>query len=120
MNKNAKAWLKALRSGEYKQITGTLKKGVGFCCLGVACDLYSKDKNIRWEIDANDNGNWILGTYADLPSEVSTWLGMGDFASDPLVKYKKEQVALTRLNDTEKLSFKQIADAIESDWGVFE
>ena len=34
--KDAKAWLKALRSGEYDQIGGSLTDGAGgFCCLGV-------------------------------------------------------------------------------------
>ena len=35
-------WVKALRSGEYKQTTGQLRKDDGHCCLGVACDLYGK------------------------------------------------------------------------------
>jgi hypothetical protein len=36
-------WLKALRSGEYKQGRSRLKKktdtGFEFCCLGVACEV---------------------------------------------------------------------------------
>lgn len=32
-------WLTALRSDQYKQTTGHLRIGDGFCCLGVACDL---------------------------------------------------------------------------------
>ncbi len=44
MNANIKKiWLKALRSGEYEQTTTRLCRprsdGVGFCCLGVLCDL---------------------------------------------------------------------------------
>lgn len=37
-----RAWLAALRSGEYQQGTEALRKGVDephFCCLGVACEL---------------------------------------------------------------------------------
>lgn len=42
-------WLKALRSGKYKQGRGALcqidKKGnESFCCLGVLCDLYNKEQ----------------------------------------------------------------------------
>ena len=42
-------WLKALRSGKYKQGRGALcqidKKGTeSFCCLGVLCDLYNKEQ----------------------------------------------------------------------------
>jgi hypothetical protein len=34
------AWVKALRSGEYVQGQGRLRKGDDFFCLGVACDLF--------------------------------------------------------------------------------
>lgn len=33
-------WIKALRSGEYQQTKGRLKRDDGFCCLGVLCDVY--------------------------------------------------------------------------------
>lgn len=40
MNQQMKArWIAALRSGEYRQARRYLKKGGGFCCLGVLCDL---------------------------------------------------------------------------------
>lgn len=32
-------WIKALLSGEYKQGKGRLKKGEGYCCLGVLCEV---------------------------------------------------------------------------------
>lgn len=40
MPKNVQDWVKALRSGEYQQVEGTLRGvvvdgGVGYCCLGV-------------------------------------------------------------------------------------
>lgn len=36
-------WLRALRSGKYKQDQGTLKTSRGYCCLGVAfCVLQPK------------------------------------------------------------------------------
>lgn len=44
-------WLKALRSGEYQQTTGRLRKSgpdAGFCCLGVLCDLARKDGGDDW------------------------------------------------------------------------
>ena len=53
MNKTImKKWVKALRSGKYKQGRGTLcqvdKKGnESFCCLGVLCDLYNKDRKAK-------------------------------------------------------------------------
>lgn len=42
-------WLDALRSDRYTQATGALQRwengqSVGFCCLGVACDLIDPDQ----------------------------------------------------------------------------
>lgn len=36
-------WCAALRSGEYKQGEGRLRRGNTFCCLGVAADLIDPD-----------------------------------------------------------------------------
>lgn len=38
-----KKWVKALRSGEYRQGSGVLKDGRKFCCLGVLCDIQGAD-----------------------------------------------------------------------------
>ena len=44
-----KKWLKALRSGGYKQTRGKLKSRNGsFCCLGVLCDI----QGAKWKYDA--------------------------------------------------------------------
>ncbi len=46
MKKNiATKWVKALRSGEYKQGYGRLHDigSKGYCCLGVLCKMYEKD-----------------------------------------------------------------------------
>lgn len=46
---NMKAWVAALRSGEYKQGRSCLRSADGtFCCLGVAGDLYAKVHNVEW------------------------------------------------------------------------
>jgi hypothetical protein len=37
------AWVRALRSGEYKQGRGTLKQNDCFCCLGVLCKVLDID-----------------------------------------------------------------------------
>lgn len=50
-------WIAALRGGEYQQGKGRLRReesmGDSFCCLGVLCDLVSKD---GWH--RTDNGSW--------------------------------------------------------------
>lgn len=42
------AWVKALRSGEYKQAHGRLRDGDSFCCLGVYCDI----RGATWDCGA--------------------------------------------------------------------
>lgn len=40
MNKKLKKeWIKALRSGKYKQARGKLRVGRAYCCLGVLCKV---------------------------------------------------------------------------------
>lgn len=48
-----KQWIKALRSGKYKQTRGRLKGDGGFCCLGVLCDVLGEHMN--YEV-AKDHG----------------------------------------------------------------
>lgn len=36
-------WVAALRSGTYQQTQHQLKDDVGFCCLGVLCDIQGAD-----------------------------------------------------------------------------
>ncbi len=51
MNKRvAKEWVKALRSGHYKQCTQVLSSGEGtFCVLGLLCELYrARQENAIW------------------------------------------------------------------------
>jgi hypothetical protein len=36
-------WVEALRNGKYNQTTHSLKDSLGFCCLGVLCDIQGAD-----------------------------------------------------------------------------
>lgn len=51
MNPEIKAkWLEALRSGNYKQGTGRLRKADNsYCCLGVLCDVIDPTKWMNTE-----------------------------------------------------------------------
>lgn len=40
-------WCEALRSGEYAQTTGQLQNEKGYCCLGVACKLFSPNHPLK-------------------------------------------------------------------------
>lgn len=117
MNDNAKAWVKALRSGEYKQIQGRLRVGDAFCCLGVACNLFSKTNtkaNWVWGPDEYNNNvdtYHFLGTTSVLPASVREWLGLNTLHGDLRTLSGS---SLVSLNDDEMFTFDQIADEIEA------
>ena len=69
----------ALKSGEYKQGTGCLKKGDRFCCLGVACDLYAKENGLAWHVDPKQPSDSILDERRRLPDKVKEWFGFPCF-----------------------------------------
>jgi hypothetical protein len=84
----------ALRSGRYKQIRGSLKRGDCFCADGVACDI-------------SGLGEWLDDAYA-----------MDDIHSGyiPLevMHHFKLTTPLFRLNDRDRMSFAEIADRLAS------
>lgn len=106
-------WLEALRSGKYKQTTGNLKDDVGYCCLGVLCDVYrntKKAKGVRWENGYIRNKKGELGG-GFLPFFVMKWAGL--FSVDPHIRSRSRN--LSSLNDQERLSFNEIASLIEAE-----
>jgi hypothetical protein len=127
-----KKWVKALRSGKYKQGQGTLKqynsKGQPeHCCLGVLCELYNeemkKSKKKMLSVTTSDNDSDFSHGYCRfnnskeiLPKEVMKWSGihnnMGAFTLDKPVY---DQYNLADLNDTGR-KFKTIADIIEKNY----
>lgn len=104
---NIKKWLKALRSGKYNQVEGTLKEvdeegnTIGFCCLGVYRQAVSRKKvegcvrEEGLEYDYIDEGTEDV--YKSLRST------LGDKIVDTGIS----------MNDKGK-SFTEIADEIES------
>ncbi|KGM36160.1 hypothetical protein [Inquilinus limosus] len=114
------AWVAALRSGQYKQTTDTLKDDYGFCCLGVACDVYAKlepETGASWDGDTfvtpnhDDDQN-----DATLPTLVRNWLGLDGF-SGPLTREATLATcaaSLANLNDDKGFTFAQLADVIEN------
>ena len=57
--KQMKKWVKALRSGKYKQAKGSLQTGDGFWCLGVACKEFIPKEKLKFNYAFKDeiNGN---------------------------------------------------------------
>jgi hypothetical protein len=94
----AKKWVKALRSGKYKQTKKTLKDENGYCCLGVLCSIVKPKK--RWTY------------FSTLPDFVTKKVGMINIGG---VGYYGEDKNLANRNDFGD-SFEQIADIIEKEW----
>jgi hypothetical protein len=76
-------WVTALRSGEYKQTKDCLHDSRGMCCLGVLCDLYSKEHPVlgEWNVLADDTHCRfeMLDNYEVLPEDVQEWANMKSF-----------------------------------------
>jgi len=76
-------WIDALRSGKYEQGSEKLRSVTGYCCLGVLCDLYSKEQGAEWEFRGITETNlqpkdyWYFeGESEFLPDSVKDWAGM--------------------------------------------
>ncbi len=116
-----KKWVKALRSGKYKQGQGLLKQKdhnnvIRHCCLGVLCELYNEDtkekkkKKLTEEVD-DDYGACIFNEEVDyLPEIVKDWAGLTDNTG-----YIGPFESLAALNDDGK-TFKTISYIIEKEW----
>jgi hypothetical protein len=122
-----KKWVKALRSGEYKQTKGDLQDSKGYCCLGVLCDIAQKEgvtveNGTRYDYDAKGNlkeaGKYIRGSSLNNQREVALWAGI-DVKKDgdglvPLPNTGRRKYRnLAALNDEGGKSFKYIANIIE-------
>jgi hypothetical protein len=121
MNKDVKAlWLDALRSGEYSQATGMLRKSKDdsfcFCALGVLADLAIKTGGVgEWTylpgygwahrvetVDSDGIPDWDETVAVPAPKAME-WADMPYTVAE----------GIWFLNDGEKKSFSEIADYIE-------
>lgn len=133
----AQLWTDALRSGDYEQATGRLVevdpangKAIGYCCLGVLCELAIKAgvsvEKSEPRLCSEESGDEFYGgiSYdgndATLPGSVMRWADItyndgsaakkwgedGDYA------YADFPDSLAGLNDN-GMSFREIANLIE-------
>lgn len=122
MNADVKRrWVAALRSGDYVQGRGALRRpptplqSTEYCCLGVLCELAVAD-GVTTRVDGNYNTTWY-GDDGDrsatsLPVGVRDWAELGH--CDPAVgSFDGDDVhRLSALNDAGR-SFTEIAQLIE-------
>ena len=106
-----KQWVKALRSGEYKQGQYTLCNNNTFCCLGVLADLAAKENICKTEKVSYCSVTYdtLSGT---LPPSVLEWSGI----KNEYGVRKGRKTSLVGLNDKSGYSFKRIADIIEKEY----
>lgn len=118
LNPVALKWIKALRSGKYKQGVESLAvvedgKVKGYCCLGVLCEL-AVDEGI---IKKHQNKHCIryggnkTGKTDVLPLKVQKWAGLRTNDGDLVDVWGS--TPLTGWNDDHEKSFKWIAKYIE-------
>jgi len=100
-------WIKALRSGKYKQGKGNLQSADGsYCCLGVACRVLIPKSKLKLDID-----NILLGHLPGNQKNRPDWL---DIISDDF-EYKAKGW-LPFMNDRDGrdgFTFDEIADCLE-------
>ena len=109
-----KKLVEALRSGEYTQTDRALRDKDGYCCLGVACDLYRKTEkpDEQWE-PVEGRRIWeFMNASGELPEEVMNWLGFATVGGGLAEEADEEYNTLMCMNDNGK-SFEFIADVIE-------
>lgn len=97
-------WVAALRSGEYKQVVGSLKTNDGYCCLGVLCEVANIEQP----------GPRLDGRYLfyDSKNMANGAILMDNLLMDLGVTSDFNRV-FTSMNDNERRSFDYIADYIE-------
>jgi hypothetical protein len=120
MNKQvAKDWVDALRSGKYSQTREALRDSVGYCCIGVLCDLYTQVRSdAAWDGGAfvvgdgwakmNEDDEYVTDDErmedGEAPRAVRAWAGLDSYLQHNYI----------RMNDSGD-TFTDIAAQIERD-----
>ena len=134
MNKTiATKWVKALRSGKYKQGEAYLcqitSKGKKHCCLGVLTEMYQAEQKAKKKkvLPAKVSKTYVDGSTAvvkygsgecaaeELPLAVKRWAGMEGRLGEFDVERDGYYGSLSHMND-DGHSFKKIANFIEKNY----
>lgn len=112
-----KKWVKALRSGKYKQGQDALQSEKGYCCLGVACEIFIPKS--KQNLDAE---GYLAGYYPHNQPNVPKWLSSIDetiindtmAATNEISGYERyTRRFISVLNDSLNYTFDEIADCLE-------
>lgn len=114
-----KLWIAALRSGEFVQGHGRLKRLLPFfdsreeyCCLGVLCELAHRDGGPAWTRPGESEVRPLFTN-----KSFAAFNGAAGYLPPPVSKFMKlapwEEKTLVSMNDSGRASFTKIADHIE-------
>lgn len=117
---DAVKWVNALRSGEYQQTKGCLQDSEGFCCLGVACDIFIKPGSKITKSNGVLSGDmpenqtyapaWLLNIDDDFQLKTGEALPeLNDTGFDLHIEDGEDF-----FTETVRLSFDEIADLIQA------
>lgn len=113
--KNIMKWINALRSGKYKQTKGALQDSAGYCCLGVACDLFIPKDKLELRAGVDDQlhprvyERIMFGGLPSIQPYAPDWLkDLGEKEFDGFY--------LSDLNDSGSLTFNEIADILQIEY----
>lgn len=111
-------WIDALRSGEYKQAKARLQRDDGYCCLGVACEIFipkHKQRRKNGELqgvmprDQDNAPQWLRSLNKDFVRRFQrSRSDIPTFDSIETLTY-----GLDYLNDSLNFSFDEIADMVQ-------
>lgn len=106
-------WIKALRSGDYRQTIDKLADKEGYCCLGVLCEVAIKNGfQIVKEFDEINSRYQYDGNYSDLPDQL-----LELFEEAGIDELRINGSYAQTLNDSHGCTFEEIAGMIEK-YGV--
>jgi len=109
INKHARRWIKWLRSGRYPQTKYHLHDDWGFCCQGVACDLFHKELGLEKDVSHLNEDYTPNEVFVYYDRSSTTWPAI---LRNHLGISLEGSTSLQEMNDRED-SFEKIADALE-------
>lgn len=110
---NQERWLTELETTDKKQVRSAIHSQDGFCCLGIAAELFKTETT---RIDSRLYGDKILYQYDGFEATAPTYVVNALALSNHVGRTRDESwLTMTKLNDRMGLSFKEIATLIRKD-----